>query len=396
MKIATFLVLLAIFPLVALADTDCLECHGSNPPEGMSAATSFDFETFENSVHKGLNCVDCHKIDPAKKHKGVTEVDCGACHESAQAGFDMSPHAIGSGGSPERIPTCATCHGGHNVLRVSDAESRTYHRNSVSICVGCHEDRALTDQIQKMPQPEMIISYENSVHGRALLAGNDEAPACIDCHGSHKTMPSDDPDSPVYKTHIAATCGNCHSTITAEYSESVHGTTLADGVLESPTCTDCHGEHNIRRHADPESSVYPLNVVKTCSECHGSQVIVGKFGLKADRINTFKESFHGVALELDDTKAANCASCHGVHAIFPQSDPRSLIHPDNLESTCGKCHEGLPADFARGTFHESAEDPESGGQFFVRKFYWWFISIIIIGFILYRILEYKRRVKLTE
>ncbi|MDF1544122.1 MAG: cytochrome c3 family protein [bacterium] len=396
MKIATFLVLLVIMAMPVQASTDCLECHGKNPPKGMSGAGSFDTGLFDSSVHSGLACNDCHNIDPTKKHKGELEVNCSSCHQQEQADLNKSPHAISDSLSQTTLPDCVTCHSGHNVLPVTDPKAPSYHLNSVKICVKCHEDRTITDRVEHMPQPEMIISYENSVHGRALAAGNNDAPACIDCHGGHTTMPSDDPDSPVYKTHIAATCGSCHEEIAREYAGSIHGKTLEEGVLESPTCTNCHGEHDILPSADPISSVYPLNIRQTCSECHASEVIVGKFGLKADRINTFKESFHGVALELEETRAANCASCHGVHNIYPQSDKRSLIHPDNIGSMCGSCHEDLPEDFAQGTFHKSSSDPESGGAFFVREFYWWFIGLIILAFVIYRVLEYKRRVKITE
>jgi DnaJ-class molecular chaperone len=176
-------------------------------------------------------------------------------------------------------------------------------------------------------------------------------------------------------------------------NESVHGTALAVGVLESPTCTNCHGEHDIRAHLDPESKVFASNIPKTCSDCHTSELIVGKFGLKPDRIATFAESFHGVAIELGETRVANCASCHGIHDIYPQTDDRSLISAANIESTCGKCHEDLPEDFVKGAVHTSARDKASGGKFYVRQFYIWFISILILGFVIYRVLEYKRRVK---
>jgi hypothetical protein len=43
--------------------------------------------------------------------------------------------------------------------------------------------------------------------------------------------------------------------------------------------------------------------------------------------------------------------------------------------------------------HTSASERGSGGEFFVRKFYIWFISALILLFLIYRVLEYKRRVK---
>ncbi|NOY88502.1 MAG: hypothetical protein GXO93_03805 [FCB group bacterium] len=378
-------------------DKDCLRCHGQKSPTSKNKVHFVDVKILKNSIHRNLECSDCHKEKCNKRHTGTIDVMCGKCHLDAAKGYNQSPHVEGRKVSIEDLPTCITCHGGHNVLAVDNPKSQTYHTNSVKICIKCHEDEKINEKFKVLPKPIMIKAYENSVHGRALLLkGNMKAPACVDCHGSHSFMPADKPASPIFKTHISRTCGKCHPKIAATYNASVHGQALKNGIMEAPTCTDCHGEHNIKAHLNPKSTVYATNIPKTCSECHASETIVGKFGLKADRIATFKESFHGVANEFGETKAANCASCHGVHNIFPQSDERSLINKKNIKSTCGKCHKDLPEDFVRGTVHTSAKDKSSGGKFYVRKFYLWFVPIIIIAFIIYRILEYKRRVKRVE
>lgn len=365
----------------------------------ISSADDFEIaeEQLQSSVHSELACDACHKIN--EKQKAVIEegILCGRCHLEEAKSYSLSPHVEGRTVSLEDVPECYDCHGSHDIVPVQDPASRVNHINSVQVCITCHEDDEKIEKFDVLPESEMIVAYERSVHGQALIIdGNMDAPACVDCHGSHTFLPSDDPTSPIYKTHIAATCGNCHTEIAAHYTESVHGTALAEGILESPTCTDCHGEHDIKGHGDPSSKVFAVNIPKTCSACHTSEKVVAKFGLKADRIATFKESFHGIAVELGETKAANCASCHGVHDIFPQTDPRSMIHASNIDKTCGQCHEDLPADFVQGQVHTSAADESSGGKFYVRKFYYWFIPILIVAFILYRILEYKRRAQRVE
>ena len=373
-------------------DDACLVCHGQT--QAKTKAQHVDPATIAGSVHASLGCRDCHAVDPKVNHAGNRIVFCARCHETEAAGFNKSPHVEGRKANIEKLPTCVTCHGGHDILAIADPNSRSNHKNSVSICIQCHEDQQLIDQVQQLPKATVIKAYENSIHGRALLGkGNMDAPACVDCHGSHTTLASDNPESPVYKTHIAETCGRCHGDIATTYKESIHGTALTNGVMESPTCTSCHGEHNIRPPVDPESKVFSTNISKTCSDCHAAEKVVAKFGLKADRIQTFKESFHGVATEFGDTRVANCASCHGVHDIYPQSDARSMINAANIETTCGQCHTDLPASFATAQVHESASEKESGGEWYVRQFYIWFISLLIIGFIIYRVLEYKRRVK---
>lgn len=386
--------LLSAWTIAAVPNVRCLACHEAGGTVSADQAPFIDVTALQHSVHDSLTCVDCHAIDPDKPHKGKRTVLCVECHQSEATSFAKSPHVVGRTTTVEKLPTCITCHGWHDVRAVADTLSRTHHRNSVSICVECHEDPDLTAQVTALPNADAIRAYENSIHGRALLQkGTMAAPACVDCHGSHTFLPSDDPESPVYKTHIAATCGKCHHEIAAQYTGSVHGAALTAGVTESPTCTNCHGEHDIRPPSEPGSKVYPTTVSKTCSDCHASPAVVAKFGLKADRIATFTESFHGAASELGDTRVANCASCHGVHNIYPQKDPRSQINAANIQTTCGECHEDLPADFAQGAVHTSATTPESGGEFYVRKFYIYFISGLILAFILYRLLEYKRRVK---
>ena len=388
------LIVLLLPPIsVGAQASPCLECHGAQP-RPQAKATIVDTMGLQNSVHDSVTCTECHAIDPKMPHKGNRTVFCGKCHSAEAESFSKSPHVLGRQANIEKLPTCITCHGGHDVLAITNPNARTNHRNSVTICIACHEDQELTERVSNMPTAAAIKAYENSVHGRALMVdGNMRAPACVDCHGSHNFLPSDQPESPVYKSHVAGTCGKCHHEIAQTYAESVHGAALAKGVLESPTCTSCHGEHSIAKHGEQESRVYATNVSRTCSDCHASDKVVGKFGLKADRISTFKESFHGAASELGDARVANCASCHGIHDIFPQQDSRSLINAANIHATCGKCHEDLPEDFARGAVHTSATSSASGGEFYVRQFYIWFISIIIVAFIIYRVLEYKRRIK---
>lgn len=379
-------------------DGKCLNCHRDQAGvEPAIKAPNVDTSIIKSSVHRSLSCITCHVIDPLKSHKVTKARPCATCHLEEAKGFNESPHAKGKLEHIERVPTCETCHGTHAVLSTKDPFSTTHRKNALRICISCHEDEAVTSQAPMLPKPARIKAYEKSVHGYAFIVkGEAIAPTCTDCHGSHRFLPADNPNSPIFKQHISATCGQCHRDIANHYNQSVHGISLAKGILESPTCTDCHGEHDILQPANPESKVFVTNVSKTCSDCHTAEKIVAKFGLKADRIATFKESFHGAASELGDLRVANCASCHGVHDIYPQSDTRSMIHAANIENTCGKCHEGLPSDFATGAVHTSATAQGSGGEFYVRQFYIWFISIIILAFIIYRVLEYNRRIKRVD
>ncbi len=53
----------------------------------------------------------------------------------------------------------------------------------------------------------------------------------------------------------------------------------------------------------------------------------------------YRTSRHGeLVLEKKDSKVAQCVSCHGVHGIRGPDSPASLVYPENIPTTCGRCH----------------------------------------------------------
>jgi hypothetical protein len=74
--------------------------------------------------------------------------------------------------------------------------------------------------------------------------------------------------------------------------------------------------------------------------------------MPVDQRDKYWTSVHGVKNKAGDLKVAECASCHGSHAIRSVSDARSLVYPTNLPSTCASCHSdsvrmksyGIPTD----------------------------------------------------
>jgi formate dehydrogenase gamma subunit len=246
-------------------------------------------------------------------------------------------------------------------------------------CDTCHTDR------EKYPHPKAAVTstcrdchtsqaeqHADSVHGRALKAGNAGAPDCAMCHSSaHEVLR---PRSPEFHKAVPDTCGMCHDKISAEFKESIHGKAVADGVPEAPVCTDCHGEHSIQSHQSKDSPVHTSHIQETCGSCHGDVRLSRKFGLPADRVITFEASFHGLAAKAGSQTVANCASCHGVHNIYPSKDKRSTTNTANLQKTCGSCHPGAGQRFALGTVHWTDGSGEPAPVRIARQFY-----IITIG-----------------
>jgi formate dehydrogenase gamma subunit len=239
----------------------------------------------------------------------------------------------------------ASVHGTNNCAACHSDITRAHPDDEVAAkpvdCTGCHTVAS--------------ESYDHGVHAQALQRGEDGAARCADCHGTHDILSYRSPQSALHRNNLATTCGQCHEAEARELAESVHGQALARGLREPPTCTDCHAEHSVQALKGAST----LRVAeKVCSHCHASERMNTKYRLPPDRVSTFFKSYHGLAVQFGDTRAANCASCHGYHRILPSSDPRSSTHPDNLVKTCGECHPGATENFVAGRIH--ADDLNGG------------------------------------
>ena len=71
----------------------------------------------------------------------------------------------------------------------------------------------------------------------------------------------------------------------------------------------------------------------------------------------YEGTYHGKVQELGyPAPVAGCGDCHTKHNILPKEDPRSSIHPDNLEASCGRCHTGFHARFLSYQAHPDYTD----------------------------------------
>ncbi len=260
--------------------------------------------------------------------------------------------------SIHKTNTCASCH--------SDLTAEHPDDNLAAKpvdCAHCHQSHAET--------------FAASVHGLALKAGKENAATCTDCHGTHDILPPTSPDSPLHFSRLAKTCGECHAEEARDVGDSVHGQATAANVREAPTCIDCHSGHQIETLKDVSSTRLAEQI---CGKCHASQSINAKFHLPTDRVKTFLESYHGLAVQGGLAKAANCASCHGWHKILPSADPRSTVNKAHLVQTCGKCHPGATENFALSRVHtDTAAGVDKGAvaNRWVRRIYLGLIFVVV-------------------
>jgi cytochrome b subunit of formate dehydrogenase len=424
------------------ADADCLACHGQKDLKSESGRSVYiDEAKHQSSAHSILNCTDCHTDIKEFPHPArMAKVNCATCHAEQAADIPESIHsALGAGvqactachGSPHELapaagllpklcgnchsdelkgflasvhgaaakrgdpdaPTCQSCHGPvHKILAAQDPASPVAKKNLPDTCGACHSNPSFLATHQ-IPFAHPVESYKLSVHGRAVAAGNLNAATCSDCHGSHEIYAARDPRSKINHWNVPAMCGACHGEIEKIYAESVHGQAVAHGAPGAPVCTDCHGEHVILAPSEPESLVNPGRVsFVTCGRCHGNQLIAARYNLPADRVPSYADSFHGLEAQAGSQTVANCASCHGVHNIFPPSDPRSTVNPANLAHTCGACHPGAGQRFAIGPVHILPESSsESPAVRLIRHIYWVLIPLVIGLMFLHQMLDFLRK-----
>jgi cytochrome b subunit of formate dehydrogenase len=214
---------------------------------------------------------------------------------------------------------------------------------------------------------QQFRDHAHSIHGKLLAAGNAAAPNCDSCHSTAHEPPR--PHTPEFRKAIPETCGMCHAEIAEEFKASVHGAAIEAGKLDAPTCSDCHGEHDILPASDRASTINPLRIRDTCGRCHGDLRLSRRFGLPTDRLTSFDASFHGLSAKAGEQSVANCSSCHGFHGILPSSNPKSMTHAGNLAATCGKCHPGAGTRFALGPIHVTQGENEARAVEYVRLAY---------------------------
>ena len=411
-------------------DEPCLACHGQAGMKSEAGENiSIDPRKHATSAHGILGCKDCHaSIKDFPHPEKIAKVRCSACHAEESSGMPKSAHgALGEAacsschgnvhevasatklapakcaechapqvqefdagvhsqaaksGDPD-APQCSSCHGPvHGIRTAGDAASPVSKKNLPGTCAACHSNSEFLSR-HKIPIAHPVELYRQSVHGRAVLAGKNAA-TCSDCHGSHAIFAGRDSRSRINHWNVVETCAQCHKEIARQFNESVHGEALKTGVRDVPDCTNCHGEHLILEPSNPASALNAANVsAQTCGRCHADTRLTRLYDLPADRVPSYADSYHGLALREGSLIAANCASCHGVHNILRSSDPRSTVNAANLRKTCGQCHQGIGEKLAIGPVHvQTSTGPAHPVVQWIRWIYWVLIPLTL-GFMVF-------------
>jgi len=329
----------------APANDDCLACHGDADAKRDDGRSLYvPAKRFAASVHAALSCTDCHRdLSHAElpHPEKLAPVACASCHPDPVAEYGKSVHAEARQAGKTLAATCVDCHGTHDIEPSTSPSSRTYALNLPNTCGRCHGDPKII-AAGGIKIGDVVAKYHDSIHGRVLeKSGLLVSAKCTDCHGNHAIRRRTDPAGSVFRANIPATCGKCHAGILARYSEGIHGSRLAAGDATVPVCADCHTAHEIRR---TDTDAWKLDVLVERGSCHRQSM------------GTYRDTFHGQSTSLGFARVASCSDCHQAHDIFPKTDPRSTVSTAHRTETCRKCHPAANASFARYDPHADAHD----------------------------------------
>lgn len=319
-----------------------------------------------------IDCAECHEgvslSSPA--HPDLTCQDCHTNVTPVHRGNDLAPLTDDE--------SCGECHG-----QVQRAVRRSIHENAAT-CTDCHgaphEIHRISDLASAMSPvnqirncggchdtpASLVDGYLTSVHGKALLlSGLIDAPSCSDCHGDHRIMEIANDRAPTSHANSPEMCGACHLLLLEDWKNlSAHGLAWQAGE-DGPVCTDCHASHRI---GDPTTSANRLASADTCGHCH------------AEYLTTFRDSFHGKANSLGFVSGATCADCHTPHKNLPAEHPASSVNPANLPETCGACHEAVTASFVTFDPHNDPTDPDDNYAVYIVWLFMTGLLLAVFGF----------------
>lgn len=143
-------------------------------------------------------------------------------------------------------------------------------------------------------------------------------------------------------------CLVCHLDLDEEYAKPAEIFPEDVHALSGFTCADCHGgdptSDDMDEAKDTEAGFIgvpiPKEVPSMCEKCHSDPVFMQQYNpsIPVDQVAKYVTSEHGRALSTGDRNVATCSSCHSIHNMLPNSDPRSPVYPTNVATTCNTCH----------------------------------------------------------
>jgi hypothetical protein len=297
----------------------CLSCHATPGmtmtfKDKTTASAQVKADHFAKSVHT-FDCTGCHSDVSLDTHPATQYASrqqfllhlasaCRTCHAEEQL---MANPQHGLAITRANAPPCSGCHGSHSITKVPTKQEKF---STTQYCLTCHtqplsksikgETVSLTVQEdwlkssvhrnhgcadchtaysrESHPRPsfgsirelslassetckrchfDKAVQHTGSIHAKLLGEGNQRAPVCTDCHGSHQVGPK-----ALALTLGGQPCRKCHPEIFEAYKGSIHGIAKEGGMGHAPLCSSCHFAHDVKPAMASRS---PKDV---CLGCH--------------------------------------------------------------------------------------------------------------------------------
>ncbi len=223
------------------------------------------------------------------------------------------------------------------VLLVALVSSAPPLRADNSVCLDCHGDETLTGVDSLGQEISMYVNADT------LNGSSHSGFECTDCH----TDLADVEDFPHVEKLKPVNCGICHDDVQEVFLASAHGEALDNP--NAPTCTSCHGTHNILPESDPNSTISAKNLPYTCASCHHKLRLKEDPDIRiTDSFDRYVRGIHAEGIREGIGSAASCNDCHGTHNLRKASDPGSMVNKMNIPKTCAKCHNDISIKYFRG------------------------------------------------
>lgn len=237
---------------------------------------------------------------------------------------------------------CAACHSdpGMTMETLTGTISLTVTLDSLTgsvhegfDCVDCHTDLAGSDFPHERPRPvncgecheETMKTFMEGFFKKLNEMGYRGVPACSDCHGDHQIREHAD---------TRRVCGICHRDELRAFDQSVHSRT-GKAAKAQMSCTSCHDPHFKSRRDSMTVAEWRTTTVKGCMDCHKNEA------------RNYIESNHYAALQKGNPDAPNCVTCHGEHGVLSPADPAARSSVERLDALCATCHKGYEESLHR-------------------------------------------------
>ncbi|MDK9699854.1 MAG: hypothetical protein OEM52_06915 [bacterium] len=233
---------------------------------------------------------------------------------------------------------CLMCHadpdlknaGGKKLTVSGEGFAKSVHKDFA--CIDCHSSGNFDDTPHWKNYPPVNCNECHSDAVSKFMTGFSEhlkargfstIPSCTQCHGTHEMSKNAD---------TKMVCGVCHNPEVKKFESSIHSKVKGENKL---SCTSCHDAHDKSERGKMLPADWRKKTVDRCLSCHQQQS------------KDYTSSKHYHAVQNGNTKAPICIDCHSFHEIFSVKDARSPVHIDKMDRTCDKCHTGHEASIHR-------------------------------------------------